>query len=869
MRAHLLLSLLLPLVPFTAARGADTVDTLYHNGIIRTMTESPAEASDPARAHTVEALATRNGVIIFTGTAEEARARGFFRKAERVVDLQGKTLLPGFVDGHGHFPEQGQYDLYEINLNSAPLGSMRSIEDYRMALAPRCAAAGPDDWVLGWGYDDSAVTDMRHPSREDIDAVCPGNPVYLRHISGHMGVANSRALEKAGIAGQGKEPSTEGVVRDGAGRPTGLLMETRAMSLVTSLPDFPAPDMAKSLARACHVYASRGVTTADQGASLMTAHLPLFQEGLRQGTLSLRVVLHPLAVYDIVTPRGLLDAAGGENRKVLGWKETPGENASLRFCDGRNAVPTGADITRLRTDAATPPTAQEPLPENRIFLGAWKILFDGSPQGYTAWLKAPGYYNWGNYDAADSFDGAPFFNGARGTLNLSPSRMERLLRLFHGAGQSTETHTNGNAAAEAWVAAMERTVCAFPQITDTRHTSIHAQMLELQHIQRMTGHYRELEGTQKLYSGLQGAFEGGRLNPQAVGAPDIDTLSRLMAQQHLFSSYFIDHVYFWGERHRNIFLGPGRADNMSPAGWSVWYGQPFAFHSDTFVTPIRPLRSVQTALMRTSAPTPLSPGGELISGTGRDIRATVRLPARDPAQTKTMETGLFPDFDQRINILQALLAVTRMPAWQNKLDDRLGSLKEGLAADFVILDQDPFEVAEQSPEKLASLRVAATLVADRLVYGFLPGSAVSASAPVPSYLDRHGPHLTMTACRMLEKSCLSPLREGERLLGAYTFQAKAEGRGAPVFQMDMTGTGGRAAQLRLTCLSPGQKGRSLAFSGAFPGPGTFCIVPMDDPARILPPDALLDSRETYLVLFSPAVSSSGSIDASVMLTANS
>lgn len=69
--------------------------------------------------------------------------------------------------------------------------------------------------------------------------------------------------------------------------------------------------------------------------------------------------------------------------------------------------------------------------------------------------------------------------------------------------------------------------------------------------------------------------------------------------------------------------------------------------------------------------------------------------------------------------------------------------------------------------------------------------------------------------------------------------------------MDMTDTGDRAAQLRLTCLSPGQKGRSLAFSGAFPGPGTFCIVPMNAPARILPPDALLDSRETYLVLFSP------------------
>ena len=155
-----------------------------------------------------------------------------------------------------------------------------------------------------------------------------------------------------------------------------------------------------------------------------------------------------------------------------------------------------------------------------------------------------------------------------------------------------------------------------------------------------------------LYTGLEGAFGGGSPDPDAAGAADIEELAGLMKKQHLFSSYFIDHVYFWGDRHRNIFMGPGRANNMSPVGWSIYYDQPYGFHSDTFVTPIHPLRSVQTAVTRLSAPTPLSGGGTLISGTGRDIRATVELPARDPAQTERPEMGVFPDYDQRINALQ-------------------------------------------------------------------------------------------------------------------------------------------------------------------------------------------------------------------------
>lgn len=881
-----------PAPGFTEA--AAPVDTLYYNGPIYTMTETSEEAADARNARTVEVVAARGGRIAYVGTEAEARKRGYFSTARRLVDLKGKTLLPGFVDGHGHFPEQGQYDLYEINLNSRPLGAMSSIADYQRELRSRCKDAVPGEWIVGWGYDDTSITDQRHPTRQDIDAVCPDNPVYLRHISGHMGVAGSQALERAGITPARPEKlHTEGVVKDKEGRPTGLLMETKAMGLITSLPDFPRPDPRKSLARANHVYAAAGVTTADQGASMLATHLPLFQNGLADKDLSLRVVLHPMAAYEQALPgAGVIDVAGWMNRAALGWKDTgasrhAGDGVPL-FDDAASAVKTGEDITRRGTAVygidphtgtgfkETDIPAPEGLPSERLFLGAWKLLFDGSPQGYTAWLKAPGYYNGGTYTAADSFDGAPYFDGARGTLNISPAQLEQLLHLYHRAGQSTETHINGNAAAEAWITALEKAVTASPEVEDTRHTAIHAQMLELQHIRRMTGNYAELEGTGHLSTGLTGAFKDGRINPAEVGASDIASLAGLMKKQHLFNSYFIDHVYFWGDRHRNIFMGPGRAANMSPVGWSVHYGQPYSFHSDTFVTPIHPLRSVQTAVTRTTASTPLSPGGTLISGTGKDIDAIAEYPVRDPAKAGgTVKTGLFPDYDQRINALQALHGVTRLPAWQNKLENRLGSLREGLAADFVILEKDPLRVAAADAHTLADIRVMATVVGDHVVYGFLPGSHELASPPIPAYVWNAGMDVTVRDAVPLITAGKNavPLPNGETLLGAYSFEAEVRGGNTAAFQMDVLGNGGPASDMRLYRVTGPD--RAVPFTYAVDNPprgGSFWIAPLDDPTGKVRPDAILHMDRTYIVFFvldtdaPPDGRAAGRLAASVLLT---
>ena len=118
--------------------AADKIaDTVYHNGKIYTIAETMQEAKDVNNAKKAEVVATLNGKIVFVGSKADAKAQGYLDEAKvnKIVDLRGKTMLPGFVDGHGHFPQQGNCDLYQVNLNSYPLGEMTCIPDYVAAVS--------------------------------------------------------------------------------------------------------------------------------------------------------------------------------------------------------------------------------------------------------------------------------------------------------------------------------------------------------------------------------------------------------------------------------------------------------------------------------------------------------------------------------------------------------------------------------------------------------------------------------------------------------------------------------------------------------------------------------------------------------------
>jgi predicted amidohydrolase YtcJ len=163
-------------------------DKVLLNGAVITMAREGEVA---------EAVAIREGKITALGSTKDIRALA--EAATSILDLDGKTLLPGFYAAHDHFPSAGRVALYELDLNSPPMGSMRSVDDIVAALRDKATRTPPGKWVVGRGYDDTLVREQRHPTRHDLDRASTDHPIWIVHTSGHLGVANTRALAMAEI----------------------------------------------------------------------------------------------------------------------------------------------------------------------------------------------------------------------------------------------------------------------------------------------------------------------------------------------------------------------------------------------------------------------------------------------------------------------------------------------------------------------------------------------------------------------------------------------------------------------------------------------------------------------------------------------
>ncbi len=893
------------------AFGAELADTVYHGGLIYTMTESTEEAKDVANAKTVEVVATKDGKIIFAGTKANAESAGYLdpEKVDDIVDLKGKTMLPGFIDPHGHFPNQGESDLEQVNLNSAPLGPMKNIADYIAALKAVKPAADPEDpdnptrkeWILGWGYDDTLIEEGRHPTRQELDQVSTTHPIYITHISGHLATANTKALELAAAKiGSGTLLSDlpthggAGVIVDSAGDPTGVLSEMQAMRLVT-IPGHPKTETEnvklRQIARANQVYAATGVTTADQGGSILVgsglgADLALFQKSLDMDNHNIRLLFHPIGLYE---------EAGVDlsviNRAALGWDAATG--FTTRTAD---TVDTHTDLTGYNVPevpASTPPAiagaltllgyassvAPAGLAEDKpdhLLLSSWKLFVDGSNQGYTGWFKKTGYYDQsGHHFELDYPVASPTVYTGLSQLNVVEEKINELIDFYHKNEQSVDVHTNGDRAAEAYVSALERVVAKYPDITDMRHTSIHAQMMERQHVQRLAGNYTgladalnmseevqnwNLDGTLKTGSGLCAWDANGYLDPTGDCQVDDDTgadmtrdeLATLMAGQNFVNSYFKTHTYFWGKRHRDIFMGPGRAKNISPTGWSIHYGLRYTLHNDTPVTPISPLRSVFSATTRHSYY-----AGEAITGSSKDVNAKTQYPATVNGPVRD-----FYDFDQRINVIQALHGITAMAAYNRKLEDKIGTIQPGLYADFVILDEDPVKVWREELLSLADIRIAATIVDDDVVYGFLPGSTNFASKPKPAFEQPEGVRVTMTDTDIMDDQELAenyaPLPEGHNCLVGASFTAEIAGGNIGVFQMEFLGNGSSVGEMQLNKMVNATE--TAEFTYGKPEPfvhGQFWIADMENPMVALGKSDTLEMDKVYLINFTIEDNASG------------
>ena len=224
-----------------------------------------------------EAVAVKNGRVQHVGSTEEVKA--LTGSGTKVVDLKGKTVMPGLYDSHIHVTGTGSA-LMMINCRTPP---MYAIEDMKKAVAEKVKESKPGEWVLGRGWDQAKLAEHRNPSRYDLDEVSPYNPVVLTRTCGHLLVANSLALEIGGISKDTTDPVGGKIVRDENGEPTGMLEEAPAMNLVREhIPPDGIPKYMDQIKTAYQAFNEAGITSViDPGTTedQMIAYQRLREQG--------------------------------------------------------------------------------------------------------------------------------------------------------------------------------------------------------------------------------------------------------------------------------------------------------------------------------------------------------------------------------------------------------------------------------------------------------------------------------------------------------------------------------------------------------------------------------------------------------------
>lgn len=262
-----------------------------------------------------EAVCVSDGRIECVGSEEDVlRFAAAGGTAPQRVELQG-VLYPGFIDTHSHLSS------YAECLDQAFCGSSRgSVEGVIQAVRAHAARNPGDEWVVGYGYDDTGIADKRHLNRHDLDKACPDRPAYVKHISVHMGYVNTLGLQRLGITADSRFAGGE-VHLDERGEPDGFLLENAFYRTLTHLPALSPERFRHNLRRAVAEYNQKGFTTIQDGAVGLNGDaagtIAAYAELARSKGLNARVYLQPLTeAMDDLLRYGLWEF--GSDRMVLG-----------------------------------------------------------------------------------------------------------------------------------------------------------------------------------------------------------------------------------------------------------------------------------------------------------------------------------------------------------------------------------------------------------------------------------------------------------------------------------------------------------------------------------------------------------------------
>ena len=262
-------------------------DLILFNGKVVTVDKDGSEA---------EAVAVKDGKIIKIGKSSEVMQ--LTREGTVKIDLKGKLLLPGFIDTHEHCIRKGlQMDW--VNCRTPP---MKSLEDVVKALREKAMSKPKGEWVVGSWFDESQWGDKRFPNKYDLDRASTDHPIYLGRAGGHNSVANSLALEMAGISKDTPQPPGGNIERDENGEPTGRLDEIAAMDMVRGIIPTPSSDeetelLAENWPILEQMYLSWGLTSIHE-AHIKAPQALAYQKLNKEDQLKIRIGL----LLDGMTP---------------------------------------------------------------------------------------------------------------------------------------------------------------------------------------------------------------------------------------------------------------------------------------------------------------------------------------------------------------------------------------------------------------------------------------------------------------------------------------------------------------------------------------------------------------------------------------
>lgn len=278
-------------------------DLILYNGVIHTLARP---------GHTVAALAVAGGRILATG--EDGQVLTYRGPGTAMLDLGGRSVVPGLIDSHLHLLSFGE------SLTRLQLAAVRSAAELKALVRERTAELPPDEWILGRGWDQEVFAEKRYPSRYDLDEAAPGRAVVLRRACGHACVASTRALNLAGITRETPDPDGGVIDRDAAGEPTGVLRERAAGLLAEAMPAPGPAQTAAALERGVRAALAAGLTglhTNDGFGDGFTSAWALYHEVLHGRDLPMRVWWDvPVAWLDEVLDSPYRSGSGSEWLKL-------------------------------------------------------------------------------------------------------------------------------------------------------------------------------------------------------------------------------------------------------------------------------------------------------------------------------------------------------------------------------------------------------------------------------------------------------------------------------------------------------------------------------------------------------------------------